>query len=323
MIPDGELGDQKVLGALLGISEMVAGLTDLEEVLGAIVRITPQLVGVDRCAILLYDSQKQEFRTAEVYGPDPERNAIFERLVMREEDVRKLAHRILEQKLPGLIREGTLPRQLSESLGMKTALIVPLTVREQVVGIMILDHTRGLRLFTSKQINVVMGVAQQVAIAIDNFRLKAEAARAQERLRATAEILADGLIMLSQGHRIVTLDAMAEKLLLWKTAEVAGKSLAEAFAVTDRDGVKLPDAPSAADLVFHPPGRREPPLLYFRRKDGPRLLCAVRTAYVRDELERVLDIVCALRRVSSAEGEGQDLLPDPASRRIVNAGAVG
>ena len=323
MIPDGELGDQKVLGALLGISEMVAGLTDLEEVLGAIVRITPQLVGVDRCAILLYDSQKQEFRTAEVYGPDPERNAIFERLVMREEDVRKLAHRILEQKLPALVREGLLPRQLSESLGMKTALIVPLTVREQVVGIMILDHTRGLRLFTSKQINVVMGVAQQVAIAIDNFRLKAEAARAQERLRATAEILADGLIMLSQGHRIVTLDAMAEKLLLWKTAEVAGKSLAEAFAVTDRDGVRLPDAPSAADLVLHPTGRGEPPLLYFRRKDGPRLLCAVRTAYVRDELERVLDIVCALRRVSSAEGEGQDLLPDPASRRIVNAGAVG
>src|SRR2546422_9063089 len=100
MIPDGELGDQKVLGALLGISEMVAGLTDLEEVLGAIVRITPQLVGVDRCAILLYDSQKQELRTAEEYGPDPERNAILARLVMSEGDVRKNAPLIIEPKLP-------------------------------------------------------------------------------------------------------------------------------------------------------------------------------------------------------------------------------
>src|SRR2546425_6049854 len=148
MIPDGELGDQKVLGALLGISEMVAGLTDLEEVLGTIVRITPQLVGVDRCAILLYDSQKHEFRTAQVYGPDPERNAIFERLVMREEDVRSLAHRILEQKLPALVREGTLPRHLADSLGMKTALIVPLTCREKVLGIMTLrseEHTSELQ----------------------------------------------------------------------------------------------------------------------------------------------------------------------------------
>src|SRR5881296_1281862 len=79
---------------------MVAGLTDLEEVLGAIVRITPQLVGVDRCAILLFDPQRHEFRTAQMFGPDRERNAIFQRLVLREDDVRNLAHRILEQKLP-------------------------------------------------------------------------------------------------------------------------------------------------------------------------------------------------------------------------------
>src|SRR3989454_4854274 len=321
MLPDGELGDQKVLAALLGISEMVASLTDLEEVLGAIVRITPQLVGVDRCAILLYDPSRRDFRTAQVFGPDRERNATFQRLVLQEDDVRKLAHRILEQKLPALVRDTALPPRMAEGLGMRTVLIVPLVCRDQVLGIMTLDHTKGQRLLTSQEINVVMGVAQQAAIAIDNFRLKAEAARAQERLRVTSEILADGLIMLSQGHRIVTLDAMAEKLLLWKTAEVAGKSLAEAFAGTGRDGVRLPDAPSAADLVLHPTGRGEPPLLYFRRKDGPRLLCAVRTAYVRDELERVLDIVCALRRVSSAEGEGQDLLPDPAPRRVGNAGA--
>ena len=58
MLPEGDLGDAKVLAALLGISEMVAGLSDLEEVLGLIVRITPQLVGVDRCAVLLYDDHR-------------------------------------------------------------------------------------------------------------------------------------------------------------------------------------------------------------------------------------------------------------------------
>src|SRR5436309_14858057 len=205
MIPDGELGDQKVLGALLGISEMVAGLTDLEEVLGAIVRITPQLVGVDRCAILLYDPRRQDFRTAQVYGPDRERNATFQRLVIREEEVRSLAHRLLEQKLPALVREGSLPPTMSEPLGMKTVLIVPLVCREQVLGIMTLDHTKGLRLFTSREINVVMGVAQQAAIAIENFRLKTDAAKARETLRVASEILSDGLVTLTAGHRIVSL----------------------------------------------------------------------------------------------------------------------
>jgi PAS domain-containing protein len=276
MLPDGELGDQQVLAALLGISEMVAGLTDLEEILGAIVRITPQLVGVDRCAILLYDPQRQEFRTTQVYDPDSERTATFQRLVIREEEVRKLAHRILEQKLPALVREGTLPAQLVESLGMRTVMIVPLICREQVLGIMTLDHTTGLRLFTSKQINVVMGVAQQAAIAIDNFRLKEDAARAQGEFRVTIEIPADGLITLTPDHRIVSLDPIAEEFLQWRSRDVAGKRFTEAFSVTDRDGVRLAEAPAVANLALRPGVRSDPPLLYFRRRDGSRILCAVR-----------------------------------------------
>jgi len=318
MLPDGELGDQKVLAALLGISEMVAGLTDLEEVLGAIVRITPQLVGVDRCAILLFDRQRREFRTAQVYGPDRERNATFQRLVIREEDVRSLAHRILEQKLPALVREGSLPPQMAEALGMRTVLIVPLVCREEVLGIMTLDHTRGLRLFTSKEINVVMGVAQQAAIAIENFRLKSDAARARETLRVASEILADGLITLTGEYRILSLDPRAEALLQWKSLEVAGKGFSQTFVVTDREGTRLPEVPQAADLVLRSAARREPPLMYFRRKDGSRVLCEIRTAPVRDDLGEVVEIVCALRR-TNGDGEVEGPLGTPMHRRVLNA----
>src|SRR5439155_510368 len=188
--------------------------------------------------------------TAQVFGPDRERNAIFQRLVIREEDVRSLAHRILEQKLPALVREGALPPQMSESLGMRTVLIVPLVCRDSVLGIMTLDHTRGLRLFTSKEINVVMGVAQQTAIAIENFRLKSEAAKARETLRVASEILSDGLITLTAAHRIVSLDPTAEALLQWPTAEVSGKGFSQAFTITNREGTRLPDIAQGADLVL-------------------------------------------------------------------------
>src|SRR2546427_422557 len=228
MLPDGELGDQKVLAALLGISEMVAGLTDLEEVLGAIVRITPQLVGVDRCGILL---------------------------------------------------------------------------------------------FTSKEISVVMGVAQQPAIAIENFRLKSEAAKARETLRVASEILSDGLITLTAAHRIVSLDPTAEALLQWPTAEVSGKGFSQAFTITNREGTRLPDIAQAADLVLRPANRREPPVLYFRKKDGSRVLCEVRTAPVRDDLGEVVELVCALRR-TSANGDLESALGNSVGRRGLHASPV-
>src|SRR3972149_268046 len=121
MLPEGEVGGTHFLAALLGISEMVAGLTDREEVLGTIVRITPQLVGMDRCAILLYDEPRREFRTAVVHGPDRERNALYERLTITEAEARALAHRILEQKLPALGRESSFPRHIPGPLGTKMA----------------------------------------------------------------------------------------------------------------------------------------------------------------------------------------------------------
>ncbi len=316
MLPEGDLGDTKVLAALLGISEMVAGLSDLEEVLGLIVRITPQLVGVDRCAVLLYDERKAEFRTAQVFGPDRERNATFQRLAIREEDVKRLAHRILEQKLPALVRAGNLPPNMAESLGMKMVLIVPLVCRERVLGIMTLDHTQGLGLFTSKEINVVVAIAQQAAIAIDNARLKAEALHATERMRTATGLLADGVLVLTQDGRIGSLDPAAEALLQWRTEEVAGRAAGEVFALMDRDGAPVAAIPHP-DLAVRGP---QPPVpLYFRRKDGSRVLLEARAAAVRDELGEVLDVVCTLRRITARPGDLTEPLAGPLAGQGVAA----
>jgi len=316
MLPEDNLGDTKVLAALLGISETVAGLSDLEEVLGLIVRITPQLVGVDRCAILMYDERRQEFRTAQVFGPDRERNAVFQRLSIREEDVRNLAHRILEQKLPALIRAASLPPNMAESLGMKMVLIVPLVCRERILGIMTLDHTKGQGLFTSREINVVVAIAQQAAIAIDHARLKAEAGRVQDRLRAATGLLAAGLMTVTEDGRVLSLDPRAEALLQWRTEEVAGKPAGEAFALTDAAGARIP-AIMSSDLAVR--GDREPVLASFRRKDGVRILLEVRAAPVRDDLGEVVEVVCTLRRAARAALAA----PVPVAQRVASSTPVG
>lgn len=298
MIPEGDLGGTHFLAALLGISEMVAGLTDRDEVLGTIVRIMPQLIGMDRCAILLYDDRKKEFRTTVVHGPDRERNVVYQRLAITEEDVRGLAHRILEQKLPALVRESSFPRHIAGALGIRMALVVPLVCRERTLGIMILDHTTGQRPFTSKEINVVMGVAQQAAIAIDSFRLQEEARLTNEEVRLVGELLSDGLLRLTPDLQIIGLDPGAEALLQRKTSDVRGKGLAEAFAVTGRDGARLSEVPRVAERALRPAPGRGPPELFFQRADGTRVLCEVLMTQVRDERGDLAVVLCALRRVS-------------------------
>jgi GAF domain-containing protein len=54
--------------ALLQVAQAVVSLNDLDEILGTIIRIMPILVGVDRCVLYLWNSDKEAFCPYEEYG---------------------------------------------------------------------------------------------------------------------------------------------------------------------------------------------------------------------------------------------------------------
>src|SRR6266487_2607624 len=164
-----EIGETQILAALIGVAEMVGGLTDTDELLASIVRVMPGLVRVDRCAILSYDPSVREFRTISSFVPGGHTTA-FDGLTIAEAEVPRLAQRLISLRLPALLkapsRETALPPLLQKRLGLRSALVVPLAARGRFLGILWLDDTRSPHLFTSKEINIVQGVAAQVAIAL-------------------------------------------------------------------------------------------------------------------------------------------------------------
>ena len=54
--------------ALLQVAQAVVSLNELDEILGAIVRLTPILVGVRRCIVFLWDNENAVFQLSEEYG---------------------------------------------------------------------------------------------------------------------------------------------------------------------------------------------------------------------------------------------------------------
>ena len=318
-MPKGNLSETEILAALLGISEMVASLSDLDEVLETIVRITPQLVGVDRCAILLYDETRGEFRTAQVFSPDRARNADLQELVLKEEDVQRLAHKILEQKLPALVkdagRDGMLPGRLASRLGMKSVLIVPLACRGRTLGIMTLDATDGQKFFTSKEINVAMGVGVHAAIAIEQFGLIDRERFAREEVAAISQALGSGLMTVDRSFRIVSLDRTAESILGWPSADVAGRQCAETFFPVDEAGSAMCEQGCVAHQIVADPQHGASQKLFFRRRDGSRVLCFVRGAAIRDESEAAVRVVYAIRPVGEKFIPPAEPPPRGANRR--------
>ena len=290
---------------MLGISEMVGGLSDLQELLGTVVRIVPQLVRGDRCAIFSLDAKRGELRCEQAFGPDMEQVKYISGLVIKEAEIPKLSQKVIRQRLPALIRDASkediLPSAIIQRLGLKAMLIVPLVCREAVLGMMILDDSSGSRYFTSKEINVVIGIATMAAIAIDSTTSREDLATERSRLAALAAATSSAFLVLDPHFRIKYVSALGEELLGWKGDELIGKQCSEVFRATDTNGIRVCGSSCIGQrILWGESVAGEVHRLSFLTKDGRRMLCDVRGSAIRDAKGHVTEIVYALVRAKPA-----------------------
>lgn len=309
-----DISETQILAALLGIAAMVGDLTDTQEMLEAVVRIAPSLVRVDRCAVLTLDEATRTVRTWVSFGPGAT-GAPFEGLEIAEADMPRLAHRLLALHLPALVKADSkdiaLPPAVVQRLGVRSALLVPLVCRGRVLGLLWLDHSSQNHYFTSKEINVIQGVATSVALALDGVHRAASLDTERRRFDALARSLADGVIALDPDLRILEMDRAAEDLLGWQTSEVRGRRAHEVFAISAaqaevgwrREG----PAPSPA-----------PKRLRLRSREGSLIPCTVYAVPVRGAAGETLQVLYVLRTASrETAAPPKELRPRLRTQRVV------
>lgn len=179
--------------ALLQVAQAVVSLSDIDEILSTIVRIMPILVGVERAAIYAWDPLSGFLRPAQSYGiPDEFRDQVWRpmlpgefpllaaaldggQMVMCEE-----AHRGPEswfEIIPCLPEEVEALTYSEERL----LIALPLMVKGEVFGVLLAEEAVGGRRFRARRLEILNGIAQQVALALQNDLFQVEMV-ARERL---------------------------------------------------------------------------------------------------------------------------------------------
>ncbi len=323
MSPLEEIGETQILAALLGIGEMIGGLSDTEEILASIVRIAPSLVRVDRCAILAYDETAREFRVLAAFGPGTPNDA-FDSVRLAEADMPRLAQRLVGLRLPALVKESSkevaLPPGVMKRLHAKAVLLVPLACRGRLLGCLWLDHVGTSHYFTSREINILQGIATEVAVVMDNAeRLRAFDA-ARRSFETLAQALSDGVIVLTPELHIQSLDAGAEALLGWTSSEARGRRVEEVLDISDAEATvawrKAKSGPT--------PTSKE---VFLRAHDGSRIPCEVLAIPVKGDGGAVTHVLYVLRSLTPRKELGArartthaDGLPLTAARRASRVG---
>ena len=186
--------------ALLQVAQAVVSLSDLNEILDAIVRILPILVGVHRAVLYLYDSERDRYLPAQAYGFDEADEATFQRALAPGEFLlldaacesnRSIARTLEVDSTPETWFHLT-PHADDEAGSVYSGeapllVVVPLSIKNDLFGALVIEESPGGLRFRARRVEIVNGIAQQAALAIQNDRLQKEMV-SRERLETEVQL---------------------------------------------------------------------------------------------------------------------------------------
>ncbi|GAB4539182.1 MAG: hypothetical protein Fur002_03830 [Anaerolineales bacterium] len=185
--------------ALLQVAQSVVSLNALDEILASIIRIMPILVGVHRVALYRWDDERQTFFASHEYGfAEDEQTLLTEREFSTGEfpllDEARATNQTLVQPLapdanpPAWLSLLPDPEREGEALSSERILIgVPLCIKNDFFGVLLVEEAPDGRRFRARRIEIINGIAQQAALAIQNDLLQQEMV-ARERLETEVSL---------------------------------------------------------------------------------------------------------------------------------------
>jgi len=180
---------------LYEVSRVVVSGRYLEEILLLVVGLTARLTGSKICSMMILDEQKQELvikatqSLSEHYRTKPPikvGESVSGRAVLYKKPITVLdVTKESNYKYP----------EIARAEGLKSLISVPMMIKDQVIGVLNC-YTAEEHEFTEEEVQILVGVANQAALAIENTKLLADKVAAIESLETRKKVdRAKGILM--------------------------------------------------------------------------------------------------------------------------------
>ncbi|NTU78475.1 MAG: PAS domain S-box protein [Chloroflexales bacterium] len=214
---------------LLQISRALTAQLDLVSVLSLVIGYAVEMTAGTSGLIALYDEDSS----------DELRIRASARL--SREDWPAFA-RLLKLPLGDLPRRGeAILRDVADDTGLtlRQMIALPLTLRDTPVGVIYVFRAALNVAFSADDRQVLQDFADQAAIAVSNARLYQSVLREKQRLDATIEQSADGVMIIDSRWRITTFNKAMEQLTGWPREEAIGRPCAEILGIQNPQGANI------------------------------------------------------------------------------------
>ncbi|PKO03142.1 MAG: hypothetical protein CVU43_04205 [Chloroflexi bacterium HGW-Chloroflexi-5] len=193
---------------LLQVAEAMQSITNLEELLSTMVRLTPLLVGINQCAIFLRNQSESSYHLESWYGFTPDDD---EKSLREDQFLSILKMRLTHE--PVFITDPVSElgiTTLSYDPETGTLVLIPMLSHGEILGGFLVSHNSsgefGIRnIFNEQTLAILQGIARQTSIALENIRLIESR---QEEAYITAVLLQVAQAVVSQNKLEDILDTI-------------------------------------------------------------------------------------------------------------------
>ena len=233
--------EQQNTEMLLRILTEVSSSLDLDRALNRTLALLNDAIGAEQGTIMLRgpDDNMLHYRAGYGYLSD---KMSGERRGFKLKVGEGLAGWVVEKReaalIDDLLEDERWVTNSSSSREHRSAIVVPLLVAEDVIGVLMVFH-RKVKFFSAERLNMITAIAGQVSVAINNAhlyelirdqaeRLGSMLRREQEdasRSQAILEAVADGVLVTGADSRITFLNSSAQNILDLETDRVVGQPL--------------------------------------------------------------------------------------------------
>lgn len=212
------------LVAIHEISRDINSTIGLDQCLKAILDKTMHLLNVEMASLMLIDREKNELSIK--YAKGLSEKIIKEaKAILNQPEPKEVAVWVAQRGEPLLIqdieKDGRFLKRNGKKYTTNSLLSVPLKVKDQVIGVLNVNNKKAKRIFTQEDLDMLMTLANEVSIAIQNNRLYEELMAANERLKELDQLKSDFVANVS--HELSTPLATSRYLLSVIEKGIAGE----------------------------------------------------------------------------------------------------
>jgi len=219
----------KIFKTILNISNLIGRSFDIDKILHVILQKSVEIVGFDRAILYLVDDNREVLKCKDIFGfinEEIERakksEYSLEHINCIETNVVKTGKSIFVKNFnnyPNATEWDIKIRKISKS---NSFVFVPLTIQENVIGILGADKVRSKNEISSIDINSLQILANQASRIIENTRLYTALIKEKHFVEDILKYMSNGIITTDAKGCITSINKAAEEIFEIKKEDVVG-----------------------------------------------------------------------------------------------------